>query len=86
MMNITLALSGGGVKGFAHIGVLRVLEKEGFHIRGLAGTSAGGLIGALFAVGYSPDEMEDASEEISTRGIYFHTCTGMDQLYLVLEG
>jgi predicted acylesterase/phospholipase RssA len=33
LMNITLALGGGGIKGFAHIGVLRVLEKEGFCIR-----------------------------------------------------
>jgi NTE family protein len=54
-MNISLALSGGGVKGFAHIGSLRVLEKEGFRIQGMAGTSAGGLVGALYAAGYSPD-------------------------------
>ncbi len=57
-MNITLALSGGGVKGFAHIGVLRILEREGFHIRGIAGTSAGGLVATLYAAGYSADEME----------------------------
>jgi NTE family protein len=57
-MNITLALGGGGVKGFAHVGVLRVLEAEGFRIRGIAGTSAGGMIGALYASGYSPDEIE----------------------------
>jgi NTE family protein len=57
-MNITLALSGGGVKGFAHIGVLRVLEREGYHIKGVSGTSAGGLVGALYASGYTPDELE----------------------------
>lgn len=64
MMNITLALSGGGVKGFAHIGAIRTLEKEGYHIRGVAGTSAGGLVGALYAAGYSPDEMEDRLQDI----------------------
>lgn len=57
-MEITLALSGGGSKGFAHIGVLRVLGKEGFRVRAVAGTSMGGLIGSLFAAGYSPDEIE----------------------------
>jgi NTE family protein len=57
-MEITLALGGGGSKGFAHIGVLRVLGKEGVRVRAVAGTSMGGLIGSLFAAGYSPDEME----------------------------
>jgi NTE family protein len=57
-MEITLALSGGGSKGFAHIGVLRALGKEGIRIRAVAGTSMGGLIGCLFAAGYSPDEIE----------------------------
>ena len=57
-MEITLALSGGGSKGFAHIGVLKVLGKEGFRVRAVAGTSMGGLIGSLFAAGYSPDEIE----------------------------
>jgi NTE family protein len=57
-MEITLALGGGGVKGFAHVGVIRVLEQLGFQIRAIAGTSAGGLIGAIYAAGYSPDEIE----------------------------
>ncbi len=72
MMNITLALSGGGVKGFAHIGALRVLEQEGFHIRGLAGTSAGGLIGSLYAIGYSPDEMEARLQNIDQGNLFSH--------------
>jgi NTE family protein len=58
MMDITLALGGGGVKGNAHIGVLRVLDREGFRIRAIAGTSAGGLWGAFYAAGYKPDEIE----------------------------
>ncbi|HEX7975044.1 MAG TPA: patatin-like phospholipase family protein [Anaerolineales bacterium] len=58
MREITLALGGGGIKGYAHVGVLRVLEREGFHIRAIAGTSAGGMVGACYAAGASPDEME----------------------------
>jgi len=42
-MDITLALGGGGSRGVAHVGVLRVLEREGFNIRAVAGTSMGGV-------------------------------------------
>ncbi len=69
-MNISLALSGGGVKGFAHIGSLRVLEEAGFHIRGLAGTSVGGLVGALYAAGYSPDEMAKRLGDIDQGNLF----------------
>ncbi len=69
-MNITLALSGGGVKGFAHIGVLRILEREGFQIRGLAGSSAGGLVGALYASGYTPDEMIGRLKDIDQANLF----------------
>lgn len=58
-MDITLALGAGGVKGNAHIGVLRRLEKEGFRIRGIAGSSFGGLVAVFYALGYSPDQIED---------------------------
>lgn len=58
MKDIVLALGGGGAKGNAHLGVIRVLEREGFNIRGIAGTSAGGLWGSLYAFGYSPDEIQ----------------------------
>jgi NTE family protein len=56
-MDITVALGGGGARGLAHLGVLKVLEKEGFRIRGLAGTSIGGVIAAGYAVGHSVDEL-----------------------------
>ena len=58
MKEIVLALGGGGSKGHAHAGVLRACERHGFKIRGIAGASAGGLWGALYAYGYSPDEIE----------------------------
>jgi NTE family protein len=58
-MDITVALGGGGAKGNSHIGVLRRLEKEGYKIRSIAGTSFGGLVAILYAAGLSPDQMEE---------------------------
>lgn len=55
---IGLALSGGGVKGFAHIGVLKAIEKAGIKIDLVCGTSMGSIIGALYASGYSPEQIE----------------------------
>jgi NTE family protein len=57
-MDISLALGGGGSRGYAHIGVLRSLEKEGFRIKAIAGTSAGGIVASAYAAGSSPDELE----------------------------
>ena len=54
---VGLALSGGGARGLAHIGVLRVLEREGIPVDFLAGTSMGGLIAAAYAAGLDPDFM-----------------------------
>src|SRR4030066_1159804 len=56
--DLGLALSGGGARGFAHIGVLKVLEREKIPIAGIAGTSMGGAVGGLYAAGYSADELE----------------------------
>jgi NTE family protein len=58
-MDITVALGGGGAKGNSHIGVLRRLEKEGYKIRSIAGTSFGGLVAILYAAGLTPDEIEE---------------------------
>ncbi|HON60059.1 MAG TPA: patatin-like phospholipase family protein [Smithella sp.] len=56
---IGLALGGGGVRGFSHIGVLRVLEEEGIAVDLIAGTSAGALIGGAFASGQSSREIQE---------------------------
>ena len=53
-----LALSGGGARGFAHVGVLRALEAQRIPIDCIAGTSAGAAVGAAYALGLSPDEIE----------------------------
>jgi NTE family protein len=71
-MDITLALGGGGAKGNAHIGVLRQLEKEGFRVRALAGTSFGGLVASFYALGYSPDEIEELFASVDQTQFYGH--------------
>ncbi len=53
-----MVLSGGGATGFAHIGVLVALEEKGIPIDYITGTSAGALIGSLYASGYSPEEIK----------------------------
>ncbi len=55
---VGLALGGGGVRGFSHIGVLNILEKEGIDIDLIVGTSAGALIGGAYASGQSPQEIQ----------------------------
>ncbi len=54
---VVLALSGGGTKGYAHIGVLEVLEREGVGVAGIVGTSMGSIVGSLYASGKSPAEL-----------------------------
>lgn len=56
---IALAFGGGGARGFAHIGILQVLEREGIKIDILAGTSMGAIIGGMYASGYSVDKMKE---------------------------
>ncbi len=56
-MNIGLVLSGGGVRGIAHIGAIKALEEYGIVVSHISGTSAGAIVGALYAHGYDFDEM-----------------------------
>lgn len=55
---VGLVLSGGGAKGLAHVGVLMALEENNIPIDYVVGTSMGGLVGGLYAAGYSPLELE----------------------------
>ena len=70
MTEFTLALGGGGTRGAAHIGVLKVLKREGCRIRGISGTSIGSIIAALFAAGYSPDQIEEQVASIDFTRLY----------------
>lgn len=56
-MKLGLALAGGGVKGAAHIGVIKALEENGIKAEMVAGTSMGSIVASLYAMGYSPEEM-----------------------------
>jgi predicted acylesterase/phospholipase RssA len=55
---VGLVLSGGGAKGFAHIGVLRLLDSLNFPVDYIAGTSMGGIVGGFYAIGYNGEEIE----------------------------
>ncbi|MES2731456.1 MAG: patatin-like phospholipase family protein [Bacteroidota bacterium] len=62
---IGLVLSGGGAKGLAHIGVLKALEANNIPIDYIVGTSMGGVIGAMYAAGYSPAEIESIATTLA---------------------
>ena len=69
----TLALGGGGARGWAHIGVARALEAQGLRPTRIVGTSMGAIIGAGMAAGHSPEEMEAAARRTS---VYRHMRRG----------
>ena len=67
---ICLVLSGGGARGAAHVGVLKVLEEYRVPIHCIAGTSMGALVGAGYATGQSVAELEKITDEISTELLF----------------
>jgi NTE family protein len=66
---IGLVLGGGGARGAAHIGVLKVLEREHIPICKVAGTSMGAIVGGMYASGYSPEDIERVLGEIDWKGV-----------------
>ena len=66
-----LVLAGGGALGFAHVGVLLVLEQYGLSPEVVVGTSMGGIVGALYSAGYSSREILALAESIDWSGIFF---------------
>ncbi len=56
---VGLVLSGGGARGYAHIGVIKALEENGIPIDYITGTSAGALVGSMYATGTSPEQMRN---------------------------
>ncbi len=62
---IGLVLSGGGARGFAHIGVLKILEQNRIPIDYIVGTSMGSIVGGLYAIGLSPEEIEHGVSAIA---------------------
>ena len=80
-LKVALVLSGGGVKGYAHLGVLRVLERENIKIDYITGTSIGALIGTLYSIGYSVDEIEKFLDDINVSS-FLETVTDNTNLSL----
>src|SRR5690606_14305905 len=64
-VKVGLVLSGGGAKGLAHIGALKVIEESGIEIDYIAGTSMGAIVGALYSAGYSARELDSIFHEIN---------------------
>ena len=80
-LKVALVLSGGGVKGYAHFGVLRVLERENIKIDYITGTSIGALIGTLYSIGYSVDEIEKFLDDVNVSS-FLETVTDNTNLSL----
>ncbi len=67
---VALTLSGGGAKGFAHIGALKVLEEVGMPIDFITGTSMGALIGGLYSIGYGTEFIESMADTLSWTDLF----------------
>ncbi|MFT4304131.1 MAG: patatin-like phospholipase family protein [Candidatus Woesearchaeota archaeon] len=70
MAKIGLILGGGGTRGYAHIGVLKVIDKLGIKIDAVAGCSVGSLIGAAYCSGTSPDEIEKYAKKLGLLDVF----------------
>ncbi len=66
---IGIVFSGGGARGFAHIGLVRVLERHGVEVDVVAGTSMGAIVGALYANGYRADDLHELAASVSWRDV-----------------
>jgi len=83
MHKVGIALSGGGTRGIVHIGALKALEENGIYPSIISGTSAGSIVGVMYAHGYKPDEMLTIAGErsllwmfslrVPTKGFVRHT-------------
>ena len=70
---IGLALSGGGAKGLAHIGVLKVLDEAGVRVDCISGTSMGSVVGAFYAMGYTGAEIESLLANLDWNSLLYDT-------------
>lgn len=76
---IGLVLSGGTAKGLAHIGVLKVLEEEKVPVEYVTGTSMGSIVGGLYVVGYTPEEIEKIALEMDWVEVFTDTVPRADK-------
>lgn len=66
---VVLALGGGAARGFAHVGVIKVLESHGIVADAVIGTSAGSVVGALYAAGYTPFDLQKLAMQLDESSI-----------------
>ena len=74
-----LVLSGGGVRGFAHIGVLKALEEQGLEPRMVIGTSAGAVVAAYWGLGYTADQMMQRADSLSSGDLFVPVLPNLGQ-------
>jgi NTE family protein len=67
---LTLALSGGGARGIAHVGVLKALEENGIQVDAIAGTSVGALVGSLYASGHRANQLEGIIASLDWQSLF----------------
>ncbi len=67
---VGLVLGGGGARGAAHVGVLKVLERERIPVCAIAGTSMGAVVGSLYASGMTPDDIEKALASVDWKDLF----------------
>ena len=67
---VALVLSGGGARGFTHVGVLKVLEASQVPVDMVVGTSMGAIIGGLYAAGMSPAQLEEEIARLNWGGLF----------------
>jgi NTE family protein len=78
---IGLALGGGGARGAAHIGVLKVLEELRIPIDYIAGTSMGSVVGGLYVVGYSPESLDEIITKVDWGTLFIDAAPRADVIY-----
>ncbi len=78
---VGLVLSGGGAKGFAHVGVLKELEKIGIQIDYIGGTSMGAIVGGMYAAGYNANQIERIIRDIDFSSIIQDNISREDKSY-----
>lgn len=84
-LKYTCLFGGGAIRGAAHVGVLRALENLGIEIETLAGSSVGSMIAALYAVGYTPDELSDVFLSVNFE-LFRDIALGFNQKFALSKG
>jgi NTE family protein len=84
-IQIGLALGGGAARGMAHLGVLKALERHGIYIDMLAGTSAGAMVGTIYAAGFDPDYIAQRFKTELQPSWFFRQLPGAGYWYLLYK-